>query len=269
VSLGTAGFASASDAYERGRPGYPDAFVSALRARWHLGRDSRVVDVAAGTGKLTRQLAAAGARCVAVEPSASMREECRRVSPGTDVVAGSAEALPFAAGSFDLASVAQAFHWFAPRLALHELARVLRPGGALALVWNERDTSLPWTQDLTAIMRRAGDPPSAPADQLRVRFEGDPHFGPFVRTSWPHEVPMAASDVEDMVASRSYVRVLPDNQRAEVLGEVRALLARLPDVLVMPYVTFAYCAEAHLGPCACACAGAETETETRGAPWSD
>lgn len=252
MDLGTEGFASASDTYERGRPGYPDALLSALHRDWNLHVGSRVADVAAGTGKLARQLRAAGASCVAVEPSASMRAECRRVAPGVDVVAGSAEALPLAARSFDLMTVAQAFHWFAARAALHEMARVLRPGGTLVLVWNERDTSLPWTGALSRIMRRAGHAPHDPAEQMRPLFDGDPHFGPFERWTGRHQETMSAREVEDMVASRSYVRVLAPADREAVLGDVRRLVAPLPEPLVMPYETNAYCAVVTPGPCTCA-----------------
>ena len=144
MTLGIEGFASASDTYERGRPSYPDALVRHLRDDWGLTAASLVADVAAGTGKLARQLQAAAAHCVAVEPSAAMRAECRNASPGVAAVAGAAESLPLADHAFDLVSVAQAFHWFDAPRALHEMARVLRPGGVVVLVWNERDTSLPW-----------------------------------------------------------------------------------------------------------------------------
>ncbi len=210
-----------------------------------------MADVAAGTGKLARQLQAAGARTVAVEPSASMRAECRRASPSGVVVAGSAEALPFSAGTFDLVTVAQAFHWFEPVRALHEIARILRPGGVLALVWNERDTMPPWTAELNRIMHGAGEAPHQPPEMLQRTFDGDPHFTAFSRWTGSHDVAMDASEVEDMVASRSYVRVLAEEDRRSVLAEVRQLTARLPLPLVMPYTTVAYCAEVRPGPCPC------------------
>jgi SAM-dependent methyltransferase len=207
--------------------------------------------VAAGTGKLARQLQAAGARTVAVEPSASMRAEGRRASPSTAVVAGSAEALPFSTGTFDLVAVAQAFHWFEPAPALHEMARILRPGGVLALVWNERETGPAWTVELNRIMHGAGDAPHQPVDQLRRTFDGDLHFTAFSRWTGHHDVAMDASEVEDMVASRSYVRVLAEHDRRSVLAQVRRLIASLPRPLVMPYTTVAYCAEVRPGPCPC------------------
>jgi SAM-dependent methyltransferase len=203
-----------------------------------------VADVAAGTGKLARQLVDAGARCVAVEPSTAMRIECRRAAPGVDVVGGWAEALPFADHSFDLVTVAQAFHWFSPRVALREFARVLRPGGTLALIWNERQETAPWISALSDLMRRAGPGPHDPAEQLRPTFDGDPHFAPFVRWTGANDVEMGVADVVDMVGSRSYVRVLTPDQRAELLARVRHLVTTLRPPIVLPYVTSAYCAEA-------------------------
>ena len=216
------------------------------------------MDLAAGTGKLARQLQTAGTRCIAVEPSASMRAECRRVSAAVAVVGGSAERIPLAPGIADLLTVAQAFHWFEPSPALHEMARVLRGDGVLVLVWNERDLSVDWMGALDEIMREAGDPPHAPTDALRASFDGDPHFSPFTLWRGRHEVEMQPEQVEDMVASRSYVRVLAEADRADVLARVRALVAPLGRRLVVPYVTSAYCARALPG----GCAGAEE------VPWS-
>jgi SAM-dependent methyltransferase len=250
--LGTAGFASGSDTYERGRPDYPAALLRALADEWGLGPGCRAVDLAAGTGKLTRQLQAAGAHCLALEPSAAMRAQCRATSPGMAVAGSSAEAIPLRDNSVDLLTVAQAFHWFEAPVALHEMARVLRPGGVLVLVWNERDTTSEWTGALDQLLGQAGGSPHRPAEALRAVFDGDPHFGPFTRWSGPHEVAMTAAEVADLVASRSYVRVLPTAERDVVLTRVRALVDPLPPPLLLPYVTNAYCARARPGPCACA-----------------
>jgi SAM-dependent methyltransferase len=180
-----------------------------------------------------------------------MRTECRTAAPGVEVVAGSAEALPLADQAFDLVTVAQAFHWFDPSRALHEMARVLRPGGVVVLVWNERETSVPWAVALRQVLSATAPPPHAPTEQMRSTFDGDAHFGPFTRWSGRHDVPMRAADVEDMVASRSYVRVLPPARRAAVLAQVRAVIAPLPEPIVMPYTTNAYCARAIPVSCAC------------------
>jgi SAM-dependent methyltransferase len=125
------GFARAAAAYERGRPGYPSAAVDFLAARLRLGPGRRVVDLAAGTGTLARSLPATGAEVIAVEPVAEMRAALPARARAVD---GTAEA------SADAVAVAQAFHWFDGDAALAEIHRVLRPGGALALVWNRRRT---------------------------------------------------------------------------------------------------------------------------------
>jgi SAM-dependent methyltransferase len=131
------------------------------------------------------------------------------------------------------------------------MARILRPGGVLALVWNERDTTPPWTAALDRIMHRAGPAPHEPAETLRRTFDGDRHFTAFSRWTGRFDVAMSASEVEDMVASRSYVRVLAEEDRRSLLAEVRQLTATLPGSLAMPYTTVAYCAEVRPGPCPC------------------
>src|SRR5262249_23471773 len=125
-------FADVAGAYERGRPEY-----SAEAIRWLVGEEPRdIVDLGAGTGKLTRGLLALGHRVVAVEPLAEMRGELERAVPGARALAGSAEAIPLQDGAADAVTTAQAFHWFDHAKALPEIARVLRRGGRLALVWN-------------------------------------------------------------------------------------------------------------------------------------
>jgi SAM-dependent methyltransferase len=167
------------------------------------------------------------------------------------VAGGAAEHLPLRSGCADLVTVAQGFHWFDPAPALHELARVLRPDGTLVLVWNERDLSIPWCAALDDVMRRAGDPPHQPTDQMRPTFDGDAHFSPFTQWRGPYEVTMTPQQVVDMVASRSYVRVLPEAARQAVLAEARAVVAPLGPSVVLPYVTSAYCARALAQACAC------------------
>ena len=132
--LARSGFSTGSALYERARPGYSDESVDHLVDRLGIVPGSRVLDIAAGTGKLTRELVARGASVVASEPSASMREVFATAVPGTAQVGATAEALPIADRSFDAVTVAQAFHWFDAPVALAEIARVLRPGGGLGLV---------------------------------------------------------------------------------------------------------------------------------------
>ena len=144
-----AGYARSAAAYERGRPGYPPAAVDFLAARLRLGPGRTVVDLAAGTGKLTRPLLATGAQVVAVEPVAEMRAA---LPAGARAVDGTAEAMPLSAGSADAVAVAQAFHWFDGDAALAEIHRVLRPGCSLALVWNRRRMDDPLNQAIEDLL---------------------------------------------------------------------------------------------------------------------
>jgi ubiquinone/menaquinone biosynthesis C-methylase UbiE len=138
------GFGSGADAYEQGRPSYPPDAVQWLEDALAVGPGTRLVDLAAGTGKLTRLFAPSGAWIVAVEPVEGMRRVLHRTQPDVAALAGTAEALPLAAGSVDAVTVAQAFHWFDAEAAFAELARVLRPGGRVGLIWNARDRHLGW-----------------------------------------------------------------------------------------------------------------------------
>ena len=141
-------FADVAGAYERGRPGYPEEAV-----RWLVGDEPRdVVDLGAGTGKLTRALVALGHRVTAIEPLDEMRAELDAAVPDARALAGRAEAMPLPDASADVVASAQAFHWFDHDAALPEIARVLRPGGSLALVWNSRDDRDPWMAQLSAII---------------------------------------------------------------------------------------------------------------------
>ncbi len=140
------GFERGADDYVAARPGYPAGVVDLLAADLGLGPGADVLDLAAGTGKLTVDLVARGARVVAVEPVVAMRERLLRDVAGIEVRDGTAEALPLEDASVDLVTVAQAFHWFDAPAALAEIRRVLRPGGGLALIWNVRDETVGWVQ---------------------------------------------------------------------------------------------------------------------------
>ena len=151
--VAASGFGAGAEAYEQGRPSYPPDLVAWLVDRLGLGPGRRLADVAAGTGKLTRLLVPSGAEVVAVEPVAAMRTQLEAACPEVEVLDGTAEALPLGDGSVDAITVAQAFHWFEPAAALAEAARVLRPGGGLAVTFNERDTRESWVAELSRLIR--------------------------------------------------------------------------------------------------------------------
>ena len=237
------GFSRASDAYERGRPGYPEAALDVLAREAGLGPAARVVDLGAGTGKLSRQLAARGARVVALEPLQAMARTCRATT-GLPVVQARAEALPLAAGSVDLLVAAQAFHWFDAPRALAEAARVLAPGGALALVWNTRDEQVPWVARFGEIVHwhRREVPRYAVDGELEATIAASGRFQPIVRHTVPHAQPLDRALLVDRAASISYVAALDPPAREQVLAAVRELAATLPERFEMPYRTDVYLA---------------------------
>jgi SAM-dependent methyltransferase len=231
-----ASFGRAATAYERGRPPYPDAALDWLLPE----RATRIVDVGAGTGKLTRQIRARGLDVSAVEPSDGMRAELSRVLPGVPVMAGTAEDLPLPDRSADAVLCAQAWHWVDPERAVPEVARVLAPGGRLGLIWNLRDEREDW-------VRRLGEIIDSPEMTRRSDF-GTP-FGPIETRDfgWTHEI--GRDRLLDLVASRSAVILLGDDDRAALLDRVRELTATHPalvgrDTFALPYVT--QCARADL-----------------------
>jgi SAM-dependent methyltransferase len=208
-------FADVAGAYERGRPGYPDEAVS-----WLVGDDPRdVVDLGAGTGKLTRALVAHGHRVVAVEPLDEMRAELVSAVPGVRALAGSAEALSLPDASADVVTSAQAFHWFDHARALPEIARVLRSTGVLALVWNSRDDRDSWMARLSAII---GNETVQEWDVLPVIQEGG-LFGAVERASFAFDQVLDRDGLLDLVLSRSYLAKLSPPDRQPVLDAVGAL----------------------------------------------
>src|SRR6201999_3125767 len=216
-------FGTAAATYERGRPPYPPEALD-----WLLpGGAGRVLDLGAGTGKLTRQLAGRGLDVVAVEPLEGMREQLSQVLPGTPVVDASAEHIPLPDRSVDAVLAAQAWHWVTPERAAPEVARVLVPGGTLGLVWNERDGREPWVARLNQIVTEQGR--KKEADELRAHNDHDnpqvgPPFGPLElrQVPWVHH--SSVPEVVDMIASRSYVILLPPGKRETLLASVRHLL---------------------------------------------
>lgn len=224
-------FGGVAQEYDAGRPGYPAAAV-----RW-LVRDAQViVEIGAGTGKLTASLVAPGAAVVATEPLPEMLQVLRRTVPAASAVAGAAELIPLRSGVADVVVAAQAFHWFDGAATLRSAARVLRPGGAVALVWNSRDVRIDWVAELSEII--GGSEQMAPGwDDC---FIGSP-FEPLESTRFEHSQPHDAESLVALVQSRSYLVVASEARRAKVLDGVRRLVAAHPDLagrrsFEMPYV---------------------------------
>jgi SAM-dependent methyltransferase len=213
------GFARSVEAYERGRPGYPPEAVAHLVSR--LPAAPRVLDLAAGTGKLTRALLAAGATVTAVEPVAEMRAA---LPEGARALEGTAEAIPLADVSVDAVTVAQAFHWFDGDAALGEIARVLRPGGVLALFWNRRLEEDPVNRALDEIV----DPlrhgvPTHRDEAWRAAFERTSLFGALEEHVFSNRQLLDADGLAARIASISFIAALEAGERERVLERVRAL----------------------------------------------
>lgn len=223
-------FGEEAAAYERGRPSYPPEAIN-----WLLPAGaSDVLDLGAGTGKLTVRLAERGLAVTAVDPIPEMLDVLRGSLPSVPALLGTAEEIPLPAGSVDAVLVAQAWHWFDPDRAAAEVARVLRPGGRLGLLWNIRDERLGWVKDLNHIIGSEHDPASR--STLCAQFT-DIETHRFEWTSY-----LTPQALIDLVASRSYCITSPTDVRTRVLDQVRELLATHPALanssgLALPYVT--------------------------------
>jgi SAM-dependent methyltransferase len=219
--IAAAGFGSSADAYERGRPGYPSPAVEWLGRRLRLRAGVTVVDLAAGTGKLSRPLAATGARVIAIEPLEAMR---RAVGPGIEALEGTAEALPLPEESADVVTVGQAFHWFDGEAALAEISRVLRPRGSLALLWNVRRMEDPIHAQIEELIKpHCEHVPRHGRGTWREAFARTELFGPLEEVHFEHEQLLDAEELAARIGSTSAIAALATDQRAQVLEGVRAL----------------------------------------------
>ena len=252
------GFERGAGDYEAARPSYPDGLVELLIRELDIGSGSRVLDLAAGTGKLTRLLVPTGADLVAVEPVAAMRATLADTVPSAEALDGTAEAIPLADASVDAVVVAQAFHWFDAPAALGEIRRVLRPGGGLALVWNVRDTSVDWVKRFGEILVERG---GGEADRGSAFLEtGKPYaerqdwaaivadaggFTTVATETMPYEQQIDPDVLVARAASTSFVSALPDDQREKVLDGVRDLARTHPDLVAREAFGFPYVTTAH------------------------
>ncbi|WP_460710805.1 class I SAM-dependent methyltransferase [Nocardioides dilutus] len=227
-------FGAVADAYDRGRPTYPRQAAAWLTADAPVS----VLELGAGTGKLTDQLVALGHDVHATDPDAAMLARLSERLPKVRTSQASAEEIPAGDRSYDVVVCAQAFHWFDLDKALPEIARVLKPGGRLSMVWNERDERVPWVRRLGAIIgtqEQLRDPSGA--------LEGTGLFGELEHAVFRFRQQVDQHSIKDLVLSRSNIATLPPDQREAKIAEVLALYGeygRGMDGMQLPYGAHCY-----------------------------
>ena len=226
-------FGSVVDAYDRARPGYPiDA------AAWLVGGEAlTVLELGAGTGKLTEQLVALGHDVHATEPDPQMFDRLTQRFPEMRVTQSSAEEIPVPDSSIDVVVVGQAYHWFDKERALPEIARVLKRGGYLALAWNLRDEGIPWVKRLGRLLGPTlAEQAAGPDDAL----ESSPYFGIPDEATFKHWQTVDRNSIQDLALSRSTISTLPQGERDAKIREVLAFyddFGRGYDGMQLPYLT--------------------------------
>ena len=236
-------FELVADVYERARPEYPPGAVEWMTSKLGLGDGRTVLDLGAGTGKLTRALVSTGARVIAVEPGEAMLAQLRTVLPDVEATQGAAESIPLADASVDAVTVGQAFHWFRHVEAVPELRRVLRDGGAVALIWNNRDPDDALQTEITNLIR------SLPARRARSehsarRLAKSGLFGPVEERRFSFVQELDADGLVERIASISYVAAAPPADQVAVERQLRQLAAAHGGRIAMPYVTDVYISRA-------------------------
>jgi SAM-dependent methyltransferase len=239
-----------ADEYDRYRPGYPDELFATIERRLDLPDRPHVADLGAGTGRASLAMAAIGWRVTAIEPGRPMLEQLRERATDDELVVAtvqaSAEETGLDAASVDLATAGQAFHWFDKDRAVAEMARIVRPGGGVALFWNVRDEEAsPFVADYHALLQerfgaadtgrylQAGRPSGQEA--TRRAFDGLASFNPLEKIELRHELVMSAEEFTGMAFTASYVRALPEDEQVRFRGDLAELLAQHGHAPMQPF----------------------------------
>lgn len=236
------GFTEGAAFYCRGRPGYPEDIIKWLQTQLELTPGKQALELGAGTGKFTRCLTLTGAQVYVVEPVPAMLNHLLQDVPSAWPLSGSAESIALEADRVDAVVCAQSFHWFATRETLTEVARVLKPGGILGLVWNIPDECVPWVAALESILRpfEATAPHAYRRGTWRSVFP-DSRFSPLQMIEYPHShVGSVQRVVIERVLSLSYVAGLPPSERSELMGRIERLLETQPDTRDRAEIEFPY-----------------------------
>ena len=239
-------FGTAAGAYAEHRPDYAPA-----AARWALepAPGPRALDLGAGTGKLTATLLAVGVDVIAVEPDPAMLTELRRALPAVHAVPGSAEAIPLPDASVDAALAGNAMHWFDMAVAGPEIARVVAPGGILAGLWNVVDDRVDWVADLARVSGSAAIGPRdllnswrAETAEMHLPTRGAAaRFGSPEQAEFPHGHRRTCDSLVATLGTRAGMLVMPEQEREDTLGRIRAYLASRPETadgeFILPMLT--------------------------------
>jgi SAM-dependent methyltransferase len=229
-------FELVADVYERARPEYPPDAIAWLAERLGLRPGRAVLDLGAGTGKLTRALVRTGARVVAVDPGEQMLAQLRRVLPDVEALIGGAEAIPLEDHSVDAITVGQAFHWFRHGAALPEMRRVLRLQGGVGLIWNARDRQWEVTKLLDDFVPPERAAPGTWSDELKA----SDLFGPVEQRRFHFAQTLDADGLVGRMLSISFVASAPEQKRTALERDLRALVAERGGKIELPYVTDVY-----------------------------
>ena len=258
---GARSFGTVAEVYDRGRPTYPRE-----AAAWLAGAEPcTVLELGAGTGKLTAQLVALGHDVHATDPDPEMLAMLQTRLPGVRTTVAAAEELPFADRSVDVVVSAQAFHWFDAERALPEIARVLKPGGHLALVWNQSDERIPWVRRLGDLIGHQ-DQVAAPAEPVVTSLL----FGFLEEESFRHWQQVDRRSIKELALSRSTILSLEAEERTAKLAEVQAFYddyGRGMDGMQLPYA--ARCFKAVVVSAPGASGAGATNTPSSTAPSDD
>jgi SAM-dependent methyltransferase len=233
-----------ADVYERARPAYPVAAIAWIVERLGLGPGTTVLDLGAGTGKLTRQLVASGAEVIAVEPGDAMRSELVRAVPGVEAQRGSAESIPLPDGRVDAMTVGQAFHWFRYDEALPEIRRVLKKEGGVALIWNARDQESELQREVNAFLAPFIPSECAATKDSSRRLAESPLFQGFEERRFWFEQELDADGLVERLGSTSFVAAAAPAERAELERKLRELVERGGGKVMLPYVSAVYVSRA-------------------------
>ena len=243
------GFQAESEAYERGRPEYPTDAVDHLIRELKITSQSVVVDLGAGTGKLTKMLTQRGVNVIAIEPVEGMRKKLKQVLPDIEMIDGTAEKIPLQSESVDAVVVAQAFHWFDGDKAIPEIHRILKPNGKLGLIWNARDETTPWVAQLSEILDEyENGAPRYKSGNWKKAFDQMKLFKPFQENHFKYLQQGDLNLILDRVGSISFIASLPSDEKNHVLQRISELVKKemyqsKSSIVTLPYRTDVYVSE--------------------------